>query len=156
MNISEASQTSGLSADTIRFYERRGVISAPGRSANGYRNYTDRHVATLRFARGLKELGLPLTDIASMVQLAHDGMCGELRGAMVSLMDQAVRRLDDRRKVLRSTSRELNALRNGLFDMHPKRANIPGVTPCECVELVGSPRNYRSARRADSRPSARL
>ena len=71
MNISEASRASGLSADTIRFYERREVVPAPGRLANGYRDCTDRHVATLRLAGGLKDLGMPLTDIAAMVRLAH-------------------------------------------------------------------------------------
>ncbi len=60
MNIREAAATSGLSADTIRFYEKKGVLPRPPRRDNGYRSYTDEHVATLRLARGLKDLGLGL------------------------------------------------------------------------------------------------
>ncbi len=60
MNIQEAAHRSGLSADTIRFYERKGVLPRPPRGANGYRQYTEEHVATLEFARGLRDLNLPL------------------------------------------------------------------------------------------------
>ena len=136
MNISEASKASGLSADTIRFYERRCVVPGPARAANGYRDYTERHVRALRFAKGLKDLGIPLSDVAAMVTLAHDGTCGDLRGAILASVEQTAQHLDERLRTLRYTKRELAALRVGLAKMTARRSTIPGVMPCECVDLV--------------------
>ncbi|HWQ28729.1 MAG TPA: MerR family DNA-binding transcriptional regulator, partial [Dehalococcoidia bacterium] len=56
MRIGEAARASGLSIDTIRFYERTGTLPAPPRGANGYRRYTPEHVETLRLAAGLRAL----------------------------------------------------------------------------------------------------
>ncbi len=67
MNIQEAAEASGLSADTIRFYERKRVLPRPPRAANGYRAYTEEHLATLRLTKSLRDLGLPLSEIGSIV-----------------------------------------------------------------------------------------
>ena len=56
MNIQKAAEASGLTADTIRFYEREGVVPPAPRRENGYREYTSEHVAVLRLARGLRDL----------------------------------------------------------------------------------------------------
>ena len=136
MNIGDASKASGLSADTIRFYERRRIVPGPARAANGYRDYTDRHVDALRFAKGLRDLGVPLSDVAVMVGLAHDGTCGDLRGAILASLEKTAQHLDERLRDLRYTGRELAALRAGLAKMRPRRSTIPGVMPCECVGLV--------------------
>ena len=149
MKISSASRASGLSADAIRFYERRGVVPAPGRLVNGYRDYTERHVLALRFARGLRDIGVPLAEVAAMVRLAHDGTCGDLRGAMAPALAEALEKLDERIRTLRITRRELRTLRAGLANMNPRRASIPGITPCECVELVA--RSKRSTPRGPVR-----
>ncbi len=140
MNISDASKASGLPADTIRYYERRGVVRDPGRGANGYRDYTERHVGALRFAKGLKDLGVPLSEVAVMVKLAHDGTCGDLRSAILASVKETAHQLDERLRTLRYTSRELAALREGLTKMGPRRSSIPGVMPCECVDLVARAR----------------
>ena len=79
MNIQHAADRSGLSADTIRFYERRGVLPRPPRKANGYRDYSERHVETLKLAAGLRSLGLALEDMGQVLTLAHDGTCGAVR-----------------------------------------------------------------------------
>lgn len=136
MNISEASKASGLSADTIRFYERRCIVPGPARAANGYRDYTERHVRALRFAKGLRDLGIPLSDVAAMVTLAHNGTCGDLRGAILASVEETAQQLEEHLRTLRYTRRELAALRVGLAKMSAKRSTIPGVMPCECVDLV--------------------
>ena len=140
MNISEASKASGLSADTIRFYERRAIVPGPARAPNGYRDYTDRHVDALRFAKGLRDLGVSLSNVATMVGIAHDGTCGDLRGAILTSVEETTRQLDDRLRALRYTKRELAALRAGLTAMSPRRSAVPGVTPCECVDMVARTR----------------
>ena len=69
LTIRDAATVSGLSAETIRYYERVGVLPTVPRAVNGYRLYTAAYVETLRFARGLRELGIPLTSVASLVEL---------------------------------------------------------------------------------------
>ena len=75
MNIQRAAVASGLSADTIRFYEREGILPLPPRRPNGYRNYSEDHVETLRLAVGLRALGLSLSEMSSALTLAHEGRC---------------------------------------------------------------------------------
>jgi DNA-binding transcriptional MerR regulator len=140
VNIGAASKASGLSADTIRFYERRRVVPAPARTANGYRDYTERHLDALRFAKGLRDLDVPLSDVAAMVGIAHDGTCGDLRGAILASVEETAQHLDERLRALRHTRRQLAALREGLAEMSPRRSAIPGVMPCECVDLVARAR----------------
>ncbi len=69
MNIQQAADASRLSPHTLRFYERKGVLPRPPRSPNGYREYTEEHVATLRLAKGLRELELPLSDVAPILSI---------------------------------------------------------------------------------------
>lgn len=77
----------GLSPDTIRFYERAEVLPAPPRRANGYRDYSEGHVATLRLVGGLRHLGLALDDMQRIASVAHDATCGDLRGALIAQLD---------------------------------------------------------------------
>ena len=54
MNIRAAAIASRLTPDTIRFYEKKDILTRPPRLTNGYRHYTDEHVATLRLAKALR------------------------------------------------------------------------------------------------------
>ncbi len=137
MNISEAARMSGLSVDTIRFYERREVLPRPPRSANGYRSYSGEHIATLSLAARLRELALPLDEIASILRVAHDATCGELRDALSGTVEGALGRIDDRIASLRQTRASLSTLRRGLDRMTPDSEWVAGLAPCECVRMVG-------------------
>jgi DNA-binding transcriptional MerR regulator len=136
MNIREASEASGLSSDTIRFYEKKGVLPRPPRRENGYRTYTAEHVATLRLARGLRDLGLPLPDIGGILPVAHDGTCGELRETLGSTLEGALVEVEQRIDELTRTRSELRAILDGVGAMTPQSRNVPGVSPCGCVQLV--------------------
>ena len=71
MKIGELAERSGVSIDTVRFYERRGVLPEPERTASGYRTYTAATVDRLRFARRLQELDFTLDEIIDALA-AHD------------------------------------------------------------------------------------
>jgi len=136
MQIGEAAAASGLGEDTIRFYERHGVLPAPPRHANGYRDYTQDHVATLRFARGLRELGLPPREMADIIAVAHDGTCGALRSALIERIGEATADVDARIAALDHTRQELDALAAGLQRMRASERRVPGRARCTCVALV--------------------
>src|SRR5690606_12557901 len=63
MKIGEASRLSGCHIETIRYYERVGILSPTARSENGYRRYADHHIQQLRFILHARELGFSLDDI---------------------------------------------------------------------------------------------
>ena len=136
MNIQRAAVASGLSSDTIRFYERRGVLPPPPRRANGYRDYSERHVETLRLAVGLRGLGLSLSEMGAVLGLAHDGTCGDVRSVLSRTLTEAVEQLDGRIEELERSREQIAAIGDSLERMQPGEESVPGMTPCACVQLV--------------------
>jgi len=67
--IGEASKQSGVSIETIRYYERSGLLPPPARSASGRRLYDSDGIARLRFVRRCRALGFPLSDVRDMLGL---------------------------------------------------------------------------------------
>ncbi len=84
--VSEAAAASGFSADTLRYYERIGLLAPPARSHAGYRLYDDDDLDTLRFIRSAKTAGLSLDDIAELVALWRTGDCEPVRDRLHQLV----------------------------------------------------------------------
>ena len=72
MKISEAATASGCHLETIRYYERSGLMPAPARTASGYREYSPTEVARLRFISRGRGLGFSLEEIRSLLSLDGD------------------------------------------------------------------------------------
>ena len=137
MNIQRAARESGLSSDTIRFYERKGVLPPAPRLGNGYRCYTDEHLATLRLARGLRDLAVPLSEVAALVRVAHDAECGDVKVVLLTRLDSVLGGIDDRISELQGTQTRIAALVGALRQMPETEGQVPGVDACGCVEVVG-------------------
>lgn len=75
LRVAELAAAVGLSPDTIRYYERAGLLPAPARTAGGYRAYDDMAVDRLRFIQGAQRLGLRLKDIADLLAVRDTGVC---------------------------------------------------------------------------------
>ena len=73
MLIGELADAAGLPSQTIRFYERRGLLPEPERGANGYRIYDESTLTRLNFVRTAQAAGLALAEIGSVIDLRHDG-----------------------------------------------------------------------------------
>jgi MerR family mercuric resistance operon transcriptional regulator len=71
--IGEASRQSGVGIETIRFYEREGIVPKPERAANNRRLYSAPDVGRLRFLKRCRELGFPLSDAKTLLDLAEGG-----------------------------------------------------------------------------------
>lgn len=69
LTIGKLEGFAGVSADTVRFYERKGLLLATGRSASGYRQYGEGAVRRLAFIRRAKSLGFTLREIANLLGL---------------------------------------------------------------------------------------
>jgi MerR family copper efflux transcriptional regulator len=72
MNIGQAAKASGVSAKMLRYYESIGILPAAGRTAAGYRTYSEQDIRTLRFVRRARHLGLPLERIKQLIGLWQD------------------------------------------------------------------------------------
>ena len=72
-SIQDVSKKTGLSAHTLRYYEKEGLISGVGRSQGGFRQYTDEDLERLGLICCLKNTGMSIQEIARFVQLTHEG-----------------------------------------------------------------------------------
>lgn len=72
MNISQAAKKSGVPAKTIRYYESIDLIPEAGRTASGYRVYTDKDVERLRFIQHARGLGFSVKDVGDLLALWQD------------------------------------------------------------------------------------
>jgi Hg(II)-responsive transcriptional regulator len=72
----------GVNVQTIRFYERRGLLAAPERSGSGYREYSPEAVRTVRFIKRAQELGFSLREVGELLALRDkQRSCGEVKRA---------------------------------------------------------------------------
>ena len=108
--IGEASRLSGVSVETIRYYEREGVIGTAERTVSGRRVYTDAAVAELRFIRRCRDLGFPLQVARRLYSLSSENTadCGEVRAFGVSQLAEVKSKIVELRK-LASALEELTA-----------------------------------------------
>lgn len=75
MRVAELADKVGVSTDTIRFYEREGLLPAPKRTASGYRSFDTGAVDRMLFIQGAQRLGLRLTDIRDLLAVRDTGTC---------------------------------------------------------------------------------
>jgi DNA-binding transcriptional MerR regulator len=103
MRIGQLADAAGVTADTIRFYERRGVLPSPQRQASGYRMYSQRTVEQLRLAKTLQAHGLTLDEIIdAMAALDAGTACADERWRLEQVLDRIDRKLAELQE-LRST-----------------------------------------------------
>src|SRR2546426_303226 len=72
LTIGQVARQAGIGVETVRFYEREGLLQEPARRESGYRQYSEDVVARLRFIRRAKELGFSLKEIKELLALRVD------------------------------------------------------------------------------------
>lgn len=108
MKIGEFAGRAGVAIDTVRYYEKQGVLPPPVRRASGYRSYAEEDVARLRFVRRAKALGFTLDEIRGLLDLSdrrEDDMGGLKAAATAKLADVEAR------------IEELSRIRDGLHTL---------------------------------------
>lgn len=73
--VSQVAELAGVSGDTVRYYERIGLLPEPDRSPSGYRLYDDDAVERLRFIKRAQRFGLRLEEIGELLDVRQRGMC---------------------------------------------------------------------------------
>ena len=71
LRISEVADAAGINKETLRYYERRGLIQQPDRSPGGHRLYDDQAVTTLRVIKAAQRLGFTLDEVAELIEVGR-------------------------------------------------------------------------------------
>lgn len=124
--IGELSRRTGCNVETIRYYERAGLLPRPARSGGGHRMYGTAHVMRLSFVRRARELGFTLDEVRALLRLVdeRDRPCAEAR-------DLAARHLEDVRAKIADLRRMEAALKGTIARC------ADGTTPeCPLIETL--------------------
>jgi DNA-binding transcriptional MerR regulator len=80
MQIGDLARQAGVEVQTVRYYEREGLLEAPARTASGYRTYGTQHLQRLNFVRHCRSLDMPLAEIRRLIDLSGDASvsCAEV------------------------------------------------------------------------------
>ena len=132
LRIGDVARQADVTADTLRYYERLGLIEPAGRTSGGYRSYESGVVDRLQFIGKAQALGLTLEEILEVLRVSAEGTppCEHVR----STLAQRLRDVDARLA-------ELRALRRALSGALDRSAQLPPAASCVCgiIESRGSP-----------------
>jgi DNA-binding transcriptional MerR regulator len=111
LNIGEVARRSGATPDTIRYYERIGVVPRPPRTPAGYRSYPDGVVNRLIVVRNAQRFGFSLKEIAAFLRTRDAGgkPCQHVRaaaGAMLEAVDRQIAQLTSARNEMERTLKD--------------------------------------------------
>ncbi|MCT8330755.1 Cu(I)-responsive transcriptional regulator [Albidovulum sediminis] len=144
MNIGEASKATGISVKMLRYYEEIGLVRPALRAYSGYRVYSDKNVAMLRFVRRARDLGFQVKQIASLLDLWQDG--GRASADVKTLALDHVRDLEKRRRELDEMIGTLQHLaRHCHGDARP---DCPILTELGAEEETPEPARKKTPRRS--------
>lgn len=107
LKVSDIARSAGITADTVRFYEREGLLPPPARTPSGYREYDESAAHRLRFIKGAQAMGLKLAEIRELLEIQDRGACpcGHTRTLVerrMSEIDAEIQRLSALRRELAS------------------------------------------------------
>ncbi len=130
MKIGELAGQTGSQIETIRYYEREGLLPAPTRSESNYRLYGASHVERLQFIRHCRSLDMSLDEIRSLLSFrdAPEESCD----AVNSLLDRHIEHVAKRIKELQSLQKQLKLLRG-------QCRTTQSAKDCEILQSLSSP-----------------
>ncbi len=127
MQIGELARATTTKVETIRFYEKIGLLGEPGRTAGNYRDYGAGHLARLSFIRRARDLGFTLDQVRELLALSDD------RDQSCSAVDSVARahlaQIDQKIADLRALRRELDELIG--------QCSQGAISDCRIIEALG-------------------
>lgn len=104
LRIGEVAKQAGVNIQTLRYYERRGILPEPARSESGYRAYDHQAVQVVRFIKRAQDLGFTLHEIEDLLTLRQNerSSCGRVKTLASAKVDQIEEKLRALRKLKRA------------------------------------------------------
>lgn len=125
--IGEAARAAGVNIETLRYYERRGLVPVPPRSRANYRIYPPESVRLVRFVKRAQELGFTLSEIRELLafRVGSDACCSDVR-------EQARHKLHG----IEAKIRSLQTMRQALSDLVERCSSDGPVAACPILEAL--------------------
>jgi len=115
MRAGEVAEAAGVNRETLRYYERRGLLNPPDRSPGGHRVYDEQAVVTLRVIKAAQRLGFTLDEVAELLEM------GRRRGRDAGLQARA--------------SAKLTEIEAKIHDLQLIRTNLLAAVAAGCDDL---------------------
>ena len=140
MRIGEVARQAGVNVQTLRYYERRGLLREPARRSSGYREYPPHTVRLIRFIKRAQELGFTLAEIEELLRLRSDQRtsCAEVRSAAIAKMED-----------IEGKIRSLQAMKRALGVLVRSCAGNGLIRECPILESLDEERGARVRSTAD-------
>ena len=138
MKIGQVAEQAGVSIDTVRFYERRGVLPTPERTPSGYRIYEASTVERIRFARALQHLGFTLDEAIDALR-SHDtgaATCESELWRMQAVIDRIDTKIAELQATRRDVSETMDACQQGHCRFGSRRCPHPQPSDTDHARLV--------------------
>ena len=148
MNIGQLARQTGVTPDTLRFYEREGLLATPVRAGNGYRRYAEADVARVRFVRSAQALGFSLNEIRGIVPRLAAGLLD--RAEIEQHLRAKMAEIDAHMRQLRALKRELQTT----FDALRCAPGAVSIGQATAEPATAAPRPARGFSRLPARESA--
>lgn len=125
LTISRLAQEAGVNVETIRFYQRRGLLAEPDKPIGGIRRYSDAEVARVLFIKAAQRIGFTLDEIAQLLQLEDGAHCSEARAIAEHKLADVRRRLAD-----------LQRMETTLAELVDRCATRRGKVSCPLIDAL--------------------
>lgn len=99
--IGEVASRADVNKETVRYYEKRGLIPEPDRRRSGYRIFTRRHIDQIKFIKRAQELGFTLSEIKELLELRMDEntTCSEIKSEAEEKYRDVVEKIEDLQRI---------------------------------------------------------
>jgi Hg(II)-responsive transcriptional regulator len=134
MWMSEAAQRAGVNVQTIRYYERRGLLPSPTRRKSGYREFPMDTVRRIRFIKRAQDLGFSLDDLAELLRLRTDSVRN--RSRVCAVAERRLHQVEDK-------IAKLSGMRQALQTLI-QRCQSGGALACPIIEALEAPAEVSS------------
>lgn len=104
MTIGQLAGAANVGVETVRFYQRKGLLREPPRPYGGIRRYTEDDAARIRFIKAAQELGFSLTEVRELLALEDGGACRDVQRLAKRKLEDVRRRLARLRRIDRTLS----------------------------------------------------
>jgi len=99
LTIARVAKAAGVGVETVRYYERRGLVSQPKRGLGSFRHYQPDHVRRIRFIKRAQDLGFTLQEIASLLKLEDGADRRSIRSIAGARLEETRRRIADLKRI---------------------------------------------------------
>jgi MerR family mercuric resistance operon transcriptional regulator len=138
LTIGKLAERAGVNVETIRYYQRRGLLDEPKKPFGGYRHYSPDTAKRVRFIKRAQALGFTLEEVAGLLRLDAASACGETR-------ELAAHKL----ALIEDKLAELAAMRKGLAAL-VSQCGSGGKRPCPIIQMLVTDHHDESTTAANS------